>query len=317
MLAFVDERSEVRTSQTAAIPFQISRHHSSFRCSYNWNHYLLSSSPPEFDFDLWKKALPAEPHEAELTYSSNSQVYSSLYKNGSVRGDIIERECISIHNVNRSSEDVDTRAEVEKKGHVRVKKVSFADEYGFQLTEIKYFVKLPDQPLIVKPKSMAESIRIVPLGQNPSSMKTSKANRLLIPDFSMPISNHTIFSEKVERNCVSLESLYVTAEEALTGIVRVKNLAFHKRVFVRCSFDAWKTSTDVACTHLPDFYPGALGHSYDRFSFALNVPPDFVATPVEFAICYQCDGKEYWDNNSGANYTLISPTADWFIKDRI
>lgn len=321
MLACVDELSEVRTSQTAAIPFQIGRHRSSFRCSYDWNQCLLSSSPPEFGFDLWKKALSTEPRVADLaSYGSNHQVYSSLYKDGSVRGDLIEKEYILVQNANRSSADVNVQAEVEKKCHDRVKKVSFADDYGFQLTEIKYFVKLPDQLPIVKTKSMAESIRIVTLGgQNPMSSsvkKTSKADWLLIPDFPMPISNHAVFSEKVDRDCVSLESLYVTAEEALTGIVRVKNLAFHKRVFVRCSFDAWKTSTDVACAYLPDFYPGALGHSYDRFSFTLNVPPDFDATPVEFAVCYQCDGREYWDSNSGANYHLISPTADWFLQDR-
>lgn len=51
---------------------------------------------------------------------------------------------------------------------------------------------------------------------------------------------------------MSLENVIVKESESLLiGTVKVKNLSFHKEVFVRSTWDNWKTQQDTICTFSP------------------------------------------------------------------
>lgn len=264
------------------------------RCPYDFDQYLLASSPPGYGYELWRKTGKSDLHAFwHHSYGSSRQTFDQFYKNNSSNGKKT-KQCTPIQHTDNSLADIDTmslhfseseclnsiKTEVvhSTHRHGRVKKVSFADDFGYRLTEVKYF---------------SDPARA-------GHVETA----VLVPDFPTPTSVREVLSEV---NSVSLESLSVSTARTLLGTVRVKNLAFDKRVFARCSFDAWKTSTDIPCVYRPTFYSGEIDKSHDRFSFALTVPPDFTSGSAEFALCFQCDGKEYWDNNSGANYRLISP----------
>lgn len=310
MPAFSDELAEERPAVTADVPFRGGRHQMGFRCPYyDFDQHLLASSPPGYGYELWRETGKSDLHASRHhSYDCSCQAFDRSSEDNSSTGQKTKQRCVSIQHTDSSfadvvdatssqfsesvslntikTEDVHS-AHTHHRRHGRVKRVSFADDFGHRLAEVKYFCDRAPTP----------------------SRSAHVEAAVLLPDFPMPISVHEVFSEKMDRLRVSLESLSVsTSRAALRGIVRVKNLAFEKRVFVRYSFDAWKTSTDVACRYRPAFYPGAIGKSHDWFSFTLTVPPDdFGSGSAEFAVCFQCDGKEYWDNNFGANYRLVSP----------
>ena len=101
------------------------------------------------------------------------------------------------------------------------------------------------------------------------------------------------------------------------GTVLVTNVAFEKRVTVRCTFDFWRSFVDVEAVYVTGGCPGT-----DLFAF--EVQPD-VTPPVtdrpsprrsggrfEFAIRYQYRAHSdavwtvRWDNNNGRNYQMLA-----------
>lgn len=103
------------------------------------------------------------------------------------------------------------------------------------------------------------------------------------------------FFGRVKGDYVVLESIR-EEPRSLHGIVRVFNLTYSKEVTVRWSHDGWRTSHDtcaVFCSNDGDT---------DRFAFELPINGD----NVTFAIRYRTEEREFWDNNRGKNYTIIS-----------
>lgn len=113
-------------------------------------------------------------------------------------------------------------------------------------------------------------------------------------DFIQP-SLEPDFFNRVSRDCVCLERIH-EEPRSLHGVVRVANLAYAKEVTVRWTHDNWKTSHDTHAVFLSN--DGAT----DRFAFELPINGD----DVSFAIQYRSEGAEYWDNNRGSNYTVLS-----------
>lgn len=112
--------------------------------------------------------------------------------------------------------------------------------------------------------------------------------------FSQP-GNDPRFFERLAKENVVLENIRAEPR-SVHGIIRVSNIAYHKEVTVRWTHDAWRSSHDthaVFCTN---------DGGTDRFTFEIPVNGD----DVQFAIRYQTDGKEFWDNNRGQNYLIVS-----------
>ena len=144
----------------------------------------------------------------------------------------------------------------------------------------------------------------------PGSSKLSSNNRTSVkrqnspPNFG-PTHRHKLaftqpslepdFFNRVSRDCVCLESIR-EEPRCLHGIVRVSNLSFTKEVAVRWTHDNWKTSHDTHAVFLSNH--GAT----DRFAFELPINGD----DVSFAIRFRSEGSEFWDNNRGSNYTVLS-----------
>ena len=127
-----------------------------------------------------------------------------------------------------------------------------------------------------------------------------KTKKVPLVCFEQPVSKPD-FKDKLDRQKICLENA-VASETSVWGTVKVKNLAFHKRITVRYTFDKWRSSLDVEGQYVPYSNDG----DSDRFSFALTIPEYFQAVGgrIELAFRYETDGVEFWDNNDGHNYLI-------------
>jgi hypothetical protein len=133
-----------------------------------------------------------------------------------------------------------------------------------------------------------------------------------------------LFKQRLESQCVSLENVLLNSFK-VNGTIKVKNINFHKHVFVRCSFNGWSTYEDIQTQFVSyDFYSspnntsslfyGAGYHSdmqmanhhkdYDTFRFEFQLPKTVTKTntnassnsnnakenitaSIQFCICYK------------------------------
>lgn len=175
------------------------------------------------------------------------------------------------------------------------KRVTFADHKGLSLTRVKVFSPFSD--VIHIPLNVREALS--------SAVPLRTEEDKLVLDFAQPSSDYLRFRQSLERNWVCLEHCLLK-DRALAGTVKVKNVSFQKSVRLRVTFDAWKSQRDVDCVYVRDAYPSC--HS-DTFSFEVPLPEQQPAPAphggVEFAVCYEVDGRQYWDSNQGHNYRVV------------
>ncbi|KAF7971460.1 hypothetical protein HWV62_21038 [Athelia sp. TMB] len=101
---------------------------------------------------------------------------------------------------------------------------------------------------------------------------------------------------------VALEEMQLAPDGgALHGRVRVRNLAFEKRLAVRFTFDAWQTTSEVAARYVES----PADTRFDVFGFTIRLN-DILARiegkSLLLALRYSVAGREIWDNNGGQNY---------------
>lgn len=180
------------------------------------------------------------------------------------------------------------------------KRVVFADDKGLALAHVKVMTEPSDCP----PMWQDEFLEQV----------TGGASATVVPDkwepmFQQPASDYVQFRQKLESNCVSLENVIVKdGEQTVLATVKVKNIAFDKEVFARVTYNAWATKEDITAVYVPTGIEGTSVYDlYDTFSFTMKLPLQATRSQcIEFCICFQSNGKEFWDSNSGANYKLVS-----------
>ncbi|XP_040014140.1 protein phosphatase 1 regulatory subunit 3B isoform X2 [Xiphias gladius] len=176
------------------------------------------------------------------------------------------------------------------------KQVTFADHKGLSLTKVKIFSEFND-PIDI-PLNIQEML-------SSALSLTSEVDKLVL-DFTQPSSDYLHFRQSLETNYVCLEHC-VLREKALAGTVKVKNVSFEKSVKLRVTFDTWKSHADVDCVYMKDTYPSAYS---DTFSFEVSLPEELRPRErVEFAVCYEVGGREYWDSNRGSNYRIVWSSA--------
>ena len=190
-------------------------------------------------------------------------------------------------------------------GGMGTKKVSFADDIGLALENIKEVTEAFDVP-----PCFSENL-ITKLGLD---QPVCFVDPLLFAfNFAQPAADYMEFRNKLETNKVCLEK--VTAKDRkLIGTIRVKNISFEKTVTVRCSFDEWKSFVDFVAVYVPS------GNSqYDTFSFEIGVPSQLVAgRKLHFAICFQAsNSQQYWDSNGGDNYEVECLASELEPEDGI
>ncbi|XP_073454654.1 protein phosphatase 1 regulatory subunit 3B [Aquarana catesbeiana] len=173
------------------------------------------------------------------------------------------------------------------------KRVSFADSRGLSLTMVKVYSEL-DDPLEI-PFNITELI------DNIVNLTTVEKEHMVL-DFEQPAADYLDFRNRLQADSVCLENCSLK-ERALVGTIKVKNLAFEKSVKLRMTCNSWQSFTDHECHYVKDTYAGT---DRDTFSFDLVLPDDIKPQGrIEFAVCFECNGKTYWDSNKGQNYRIV------------
>ena len=169
------------------------------------------------------------------------------------------------------------------------KNVSFADDFGSQLTHIKFMYESSSTP-----PHISDDV-IVKVTNSTHVNSDTPVLKLLFPH---PVSDYQIFHKKINEEYVSLENVFLN-EYSIHGMVKVRNIAFDKLVTVRYTTDGWKTNSDITAEHCSS------GGRSDTFSFIINLPTNLShKNTIQFCIRYQCQGQEYWDNNNRNNYSV-------------
>lgn len=180
------------------------------------------------------------------------------------------------------------------------RRVSFADSLGLDLASIRIMTEGRDTPPYLELNL-----------QNTSLAKESRPQLTAL--FPQPIANFSTFIRQLTEGCVSLESLDVH-DTVITGIIKVKNVAYEKTVLVRYTVDDWVSTKDVSCFYINPLYKPGQSCAHDSFSFQIEI--DRSHSSFEFCISYCCAGNTYWDNNRGANYRLVRQVARlWPAED--
>lgn len=194
-----------------------------------------------------------------------------------------KKSCLAQRSLSKGSDD---NTETLKKLQQREKKkVIFADESGMQLTQVKIMKEASCEPPIWSLQFLAQVTHGL-ISPVPTEQWTI--------EFRQPASEYLKFRETIEKNNVALENVIIKeSESSVVGTVKVKNLSFEKEVFIRASWNSWKSQVDTFCTY------SQIGNTnytvHDTFSFKLTLPPN--SRKLEFCVCYRSGTTEYWDNN--------------------
>ncbi|KAK9881486.1 hypothetical protein WA026_016371 [Henosepilachna vigintioctopunctata] len=183
----------------------------------------------------------------------------------------------------------------------RAKIVRFADMMGLDLASVKTFVdEIPRVPISAfhdltncedePPQSVSNRITT-----------NNSQQKLVLPLFHQP-GGQSDFLDIVRKNFVCLENAVLEDNVlfAIKGIVRVRNIDFHKSVFVRYSKDSWRTFVDANATYIENSCDGFS----DKFSFLIYANSLTPGQTLEFAVVFQARGEQFWDNNKGSNYSF-------------
>lgn len=176
----------------------------------------------------------------------------------------------------------------------RKKIVRFADVLGLDLAAVRTF--MDEMPKI--PKSAYEDLDLPEPGDVSVSLGP-RVDKVLMPLFQQP-GALAGFLDIIRDRHVSLENAAVTdpVTMTITGSVRVRNLDFHKSVYIRYSTDSWRTYSDLQANYVENSCDGFS----DKFTFTVYGNALQVGERIELAVRFHCKGQILWDNNYGANY---------------
>jgi len=270
--------------------------------------YLLSASPPGFDYFMRKEQSLQEQSTGVRPIMQRGMIHSHSYDDFDDvfhKGDHPpqKKEPPRGLHVSQSTTGLVQLKRKKSKESMGKKKVSFADELGMSLCSVRMMTEASDSPPRLRPEILANITR----GASAGVTETPP----LVLNFKQPASDYLSFRSKLERTSVSLENV-ILKDYNICGTIKVKNVSFEKSVKVRCTFDSWEHTTDIAASYVPC---GVTGTPLDTFSFEISVPPNFdTRKKVQFCICYEANGQQYWDNNDGQNYEVVS--EDWNKYDQ-
>ena len=189
-----------------------------------------------------------------------------------------------------------------------VRTVRFADDAGLEL----FTVRVMREPSDVPPQLDAKLLKSLLI--NDDDYRETKRTWELA--FAQPCIDYVHFRQTLEQQCVALESVRIRSDEnRAAGTVKVKNVAFEKRVFIRYSADDWASFVDHPCVYhqvrrISSFLPSLpmqdrAGEQFDTFTFDFAIPHG-QHERIAFCVCFTGADEEHWDSNDGRNYSLTS-----------
>lgn len=246
-------------------------------------------TPPDFNHTITENEIISKLKELDNS-SSSSSIATILAQNS---------------NTSCSSPSQETSPPSDKKC------VKFADELGKELYTIRVMKEPSDYPPRLSPSILRryrnnndDSDEFY--DSDNSDNEKSKASWTL--DFKQPASEYVKFRESLDTNKVALENVVLKNNcHKMTGTIKVVNLSYEKKVFLRLTTDKWKTYKDIYGKYQP-----SNSKIYDTFCFETEIPKDEKKDDtIEFCICYEADNQQYWDSKNGNNYHLVTEESKY------
>lgn len=174
------------------------------------------------------------------------------------------------------------------------KKVLFADTTGGDLVDVKEFVAFDSDDEEASARWEEEEAKY----RRPQREPTYT----VLPEFRAPTDSALL--QAVQAHKVEVEQVSAVENEplAVSGLIRVLNISFHKSVYIRSTMDSWVTYFD----HPAEYVQGSHDGSTDQFSFKLSFAPPYIThgSRIEFVVRYETSDGDYWANNSSMNYVV-------------
>lgn len=195
----------------------------------------------------------------------------------------------------------------------------------------------PTCPKYVHFDTKLEHVRLFLQAETPDAVKedaepeTEEDEEERTSDLSLVLPNWPAPSTMSNARMVFVESIVFSDDKSsLNGRIQVQNIAFHKNVTVRYTFDYWQSVHESHALYKESISKDK--SSFDRFTFQIslvgkvgdNVAPEDEQRTMYFAVRYNVEGREIWDNNGGMNYqvefkrtsTVPKPkVASWSTSD--
>ncbi|KAI6239152.1 CBM21 domain-containing protein [Aphelenchoides fujianensis] len=180
-------------------------------------------------------------------------------------------------------------------------RVRFADECGSHLSCVKVMTEPSDYPPQIPIDVLRRHRKAA--GMEDVDEEAAKPKSTWKVMFKQPASEYVKFRHKLETNHVALENAMIKNEfPKMIGTIKVANISFEKRVYLRCTSDGWKTFNDFDAK-----FQVSASKTYDTFTFEVPLPANigWKDSNFEFCICYHTgSGEEFWDSNDSRNYKL-------------
>ncbi|ORX88773.1 hypothetical protein K493DRAFT_319202 [Basidiobolus meristosporus CBS 931.73] len=182
--------------------------------------------------------------------------------------------------------------------------------FDSQLEYVKLFLKSERPESISNPPSDDDCSDSDDYSELSSDNEEEMQLTIRLPNF--PPSIFSAYNKPVTVEKVGLSE----DKSCLIGNVMVQNLAFHKNVIIRYTFDFWQSVEEMSLDfkevviNSSESFPGV-----DKFQFSINLKDKVsvkLGAPKKnmfFAVRYQVDGQEHWDNNEGVNYQVEFVTS--------
>lgn len=184
---------------------------------------------------------------------------------------------------------------------------SKAVHFDSHLEHVRHFLQV-DRPLAVSagssPVETYESESEFPFGSDESSARQRG------PSFEWEIKLANYPHNEIESRKswpVHVERIFLSSDnKTLVGSIAVQNLAFHKQVTSRFTFDYWKTTSEVVADFNHDVRRKQHDDGLDRFNFSIKLADqvNLENKTMFFCVKYTVNGTDYWDNNYGFNYQV-------------
>ncbi|XP_061589453.1 protein phosphatase 1 regulatory subunit 3B [Cololabis saira] len=168
------------------------------------------------------------------------------------------------------------------------KRVVFADTKGLALTAVHLFT--PDLSSLSPPQPETQ---------------LSASHKLLCHKFQVgfpqPITDFKSFLARPQEQHIQLESCSIS-ENILSGIVFVSHFITKKAVYLRVTFDCWRSYQDIPCTFLHN--QRCNGLEVGAYAFDFSIPPKVDPNDFGFSLWAGPASSPHADDNRGRNYRI-------------
>jgi hypothetical protein len=184
---------------------------------------------------------------------------------------------------------------------------SKAVHFDSHLEHVRHFLQV-DRPLAVSagssPVETYESENEFPFGSDENAARSRQPTY----EWEIRLANFpNLDAEGRKSQPVHVERVFLSSDNKnLVGSIAVQNLAFHKSVIARFTFDYWKTTSELVAEYNHDVRRTLQNDGLDRFTFSIKLADqvNLENKTLFFCVRYSVNGQDHWDSNNGYNYQV-------------